>query len=58
MQKYSKLIVAVIGVVAAMAVDYGFIPAGGEAQLVSSLVQIATLFGILVVPAKGYNGKW
>lgn len=56
--KYSKLIVACLGIGATWLVEMMIIPPGSEEIFVTRIIEILMLLGIIVTPAKGYDGKW
>lgn len=56
--KYSKLIIAVLGISASWLASATIIPPGSEGMLVTKVIEILMLFGIAITPAKGYDGKW
>ena len=58
MQKYRKLMVAILAFFATVFIERGMIePESGE-LFVRYIVEVLALFGILLIPNKDYDGKW
>ena len=56
--KYSKLIIAVLGIGASWLAEAALIPPGSEQVLITKAIEVMMLFGIVLTPAKGYDGQW
>ena len=58
MQKYRKLMVAVLAFFATLFIERGMIEPGSGELFVRYIVELLALFGILLIPNRNYDGKW
>ena len=56
--KYNKAIVAFIGFAAVVLVEAGLMGPGTGQLFTQLVIQLLTLFGIVLVPNRDYDGKW
>lgn len=57
-QKYSKAIAFLVAMVAAYLVEADVVSVGELSSTVERGLELLAFLGVLIVPNKGYDGKW